>query len=47
MQEYFGIYASLDGVGYFRYDEISDSFVNVELQIKELQRIIDELQGGD
>ena len=47
MQEYFGICASLDGVGYFRYDEISDSFVNVELQIKELQRIIDELQGGD
>lgn len=47
MQEYFGICASLDGVGYFRYDEISDSFVNVELQIKELQSIIDKLQGGD
>lgn len=45
--EYLGICASLDGVGYFRYDEISDSFVNVELQIKELQRIIDKLQGGD
>lgn len=46
MQEYVGIDASLDGVGYFRYDETSDSFMNIELQIKELQSIIDKLQSG-
>ena len=46
MQEYFGICASIDGVGYYRYDEISDSFVNIELQVKELQNIIDKLKGG-
>ena len=46
MQEYLGICARIDGVGYYRYDEISDSFVNVELQIKELQSIIDKLKGG-
>ena len=46
MQEYFGICARIDGVGYYRYDEISDNFVNVELQIKELQSIIDKLKGG-
>lgn len=46
MQEYFGICASGVGVGYYYYDEISDSYVNVELQIKELHNIIDKLKGG-
>lgn len=47
MQEYFEYSARLHGVGYYRYDNISDEFVNVESEIKELQHIIDKLKGGD
>lgn len=47
MQEDLGFCARIDGVGYYRYDEISDSFVNIELQIKHLQNIIDKLKGGE
>lgn len=40
-------YASIiDGVGYYRYDEISDSYVNVESEIEKLQHIIDVLKKG-
>lgn len=46
IQRYLGYCAELEGVGYFSYDEISDSFVNVELQINELQHIIDKLKEG-
>ena len=47
MQEYFEYSARLHGVGYYHYDEISDNFVNVECEIKELQLIIDKLKGGE
>ena len=40
-------YASIiGGVGFYRYDDTTDSYINVETEIRELQRIIDILKGG-
>lgn len=42
-----GYYSNVDVPGYYRYDDISDSYVNVELQIKELQEIINKLKCAE
>lgn len=44
--ESLGYASTLCGVGFYRYDDNSDSYINVETEIQELQRIIDILKGG-
>ena len=39
--------STIDGIGYYYYDEISDSYINIETQIKELQSIINKLKDGE
>lgn len=45
-EESLGYASTIDGVGYYRYDEVSDSYMNVESEIEKLQHIIDMLKGG-
>lgn len=45
-EETLGYASNVDGVGYYSYDEISDSYVNVESEIEKLQHIIDMLKKG-
>lgn len=47
MHEYFGYGAKLPSTGFFRYDEISDEYVDVESEIEGLQHIIDKLEEGE
>ena len=44
--EYFGYGAKLDGAGSYRYDDVSDSYVDIELEIEQLQDIIEMLYKG-
>ena len=44
--EYFSYGAILNGTGWFRYDDVSDSYINVESEIEKLQHIIDVLNKG-
>ena len=46
IHEYFGYSATLPSTGFFRYDEISDEYVDVEIEIEKLQQIIDKLKEG-
>ena len=46
MQTDLGICANIQGTGYWRYDDISDSFIDVEEEIRNRQHIIDMLNGG-
>ena len=45
-REEFGYCSEIGGTGWFRYDEISDSYVDIEVEIKKLQHIIDVLNKG-
>ena len=45
-EEALGYVSTIDGVGFYRYDETSDSYINVESEIKERQHMIDMLKGG-
>ena len=44
--EEFGYCTALDSAGWFRYDDVSDSYVDIESEIKKLQHIIDVLNKG-
>lgn len=46
MVEAQGYSSTIDGTGWFRYDDISDSYVDIELEIEKLQHIIDMLNKG-
>jgi hypothetical protein len=45
-REKFGYCSEIGGTGWFRYDEISDSYVDIEVKIEKLQHIIDMLKKG-
>ena len=45
-QEYMGFCSGLQGAGFYRYDEVSDNYIEIESEIEKLQRIIDVLKGG-
>ena len=45
-REEFGYCSEIGGAGWFRYDEISDSYVDIEVEIEKLQHIIDMLKKG-
>lgn len=45
MSGYLGMYARIREVGYYRYDEKIDDFVNVESEIESLQHIIKMLDA--
>ena len=40
-----GYCSTIDGVGHYRYDEISDRYIRVESEIEKLQHIIDTLES--
>lgn len=42
-----GQYAVIHSIGFHRYDEASDTYVNILNEIERLQRLIDELKDGD
>lgn len=44
--EEFSYCSTLDGTGWYRYDDISDSYVDIESEIEKLQHIIDMLNKG-
>lgn len=46
MNDYFGCGASLPSTGFFRYDGYLDEYVDIEVEIAQLQRIIDKLKEG-
>lgn len=45
-KEDFGYCSTLGGAGWWRYDDISDSYVDIESEIEKLQHIIDVLKKG-
>ena len=44
--EYFSFGATLNGTGWFRYDDVSYSYIEIESEIEKLQHIIDVLNKG-
>ena len=44
--EEFGYSATLDGTGWYRYDDVSDDYVDIEIEIEKLKHIIDVLNKG-
>ena len=44
--EEFGYCTTLGGAGWYRYDDISDSYVDIESEIEKLKHIIDVLNKG-
>lgn len=44
--EEFGYCATIGGAGWYRYDDVSDSYVDIELEIEKLQHILDMLNKG-
>ena len=46
IQNEMGYAVGLQSAGFYRYDEISDSYIEVETEIAKLQHIIDMLKGG-
>ena len=46
MQKDLGLRSGLRSAGFYRYDEIADEYVDVEIEIAKLQNIIDMLKGG-
>ena len=47
MQQDLDLYARLDEPGYYRYNQISDSYNDIEDEIESLQQIIDKLKGSE
>ena len=44
IQQYFGYALTLPSTGFFRYDDVSDSYIDVENEIGNLQYTIDKLK---
>lgn len=44
--EEFGYCSTIGGAGWYRYEDISDSYVDIESEIEKLQHIIDVLKKG-
>lgn len=42
----YGFCATIGGTGWYRYDDISDSYIDIELEIEKLQHIIEVLKKG-
>lgn len=42
----YSYYSTIDGTGWYRYDDISDSYVDIESEIEKLQHIIEVLKKG-
>lgn len=46
VQIYFGYCSLVESTGFYRYDEIRDSYIEMEDEIAKLQHYIDMLKGG-
>lgn len=46
MQKELGFYAAIDGPGYYRFDEISGNYSDIEYEINDLQHMLDMLKMG-